>query len=124
MTGNLDINNKRIYNLAQPNDNNQPTTKTYVDTYFLAKSGALMDGNLNLSNNRIINVGAPTSEKDGVNKEWADSTFLKLSGGRLNGNLTVPSVKIGREYNELVLNDINTRFIFVEKKESIYIQQF
>ena len=83
-----------------------------------------MDGNLNLSNNRIINVGAPTSKKDGVNKEWAEITFLKLSGGRLNGNLTVPSVKIGREYNELVLNYINTRFIFVEKKESIYIQQF
>ena len=48
MTGNLDMNNKRIYYLAQPNGNNQPATKTYVDTHFLAKSGAVMAGDLSI----------------------------------------------------------------------------
>lgn len=77
MTGNLDMNNKRIYNLAQPSGNNQPATQTYVGTYFLAKSGAVMAGNLNLSNNKIINVEASTSHKDSVNKEWTESNFFK-----------------------------------------------
>ena len=35
MQGNLDMNNNRIYNLAQPNGNNQPATKNYKDTNFL-----------------------------------------------------------------------------------------
>ena len=35
MQGNLDMNNNRIYNLAQPNGNNQPATKIYTDTNFL-----------------------------------------------------------------------------------------
>ena len=35
MQGNLDMNNNRIYNLAQPNGYNQPATKNYKDTNFL-----------------------------------------------------------------------------------------
>ena len=34
-----DMNNKRIYNLAQPNGDNQPANKIYSDNKFLSKTG-------------------------------------------------------------------------------------
>ena len=62
MTGTLDMNNKRIYNLVQPNGNNQPATKIWTENTFLSKSSGVMAGPLNMSNNKIINVGSPTSD--------------------------------------------------------------
>lgn len=109
-----DMNNKRIYNLAQPNGDNQRTNKIYSDNKFLSKTGDVMAGNLNLSNNRIIIVGAPTSQKDGVNKEWAESNFLKLSGGHITGDLSAAS-RPG-VHNESVLNFINMKYFFIEKR--------
>ena len=109
-----DMNNKRIYNLAQVNGDNQPANKIYSDNKFLSKTGDVMAGNLNLSNNRIIIVGAPTSQKDGVNKEWAESNFLKLSGGHITGDLSAAS-RPG-VHNESVLNFINMKYFFIEKR--------
>lgn len=40
MQGNLDMNHKRIYHLAQPNGDDQPTTKIYTDTIFFKLNGA------------------------------------------------------------------------------------
>ena len=39
MQGNLDMDNNRIYNLAQPNGNDQPATKNYTDTNVLKLNG-------------------------------------------------------------------------------------
>ena len=64
MTGNLDVNNIKIYNLAQPNGNNQPATNIYSDNKFLAKTGDVMGGPLNMSNNKIIYLANPTNNKD------------------------------------------------------------
>ena len=80
-----------------------------------------MAGNLNLSNNKIINVGA-TSDKDALSRVVADGRYLKLSGGRIAENLTVPSIATRSEHNELALNYLNTRLLFVEKRNAcIYI---
>lgn len=118
MTDNLDLNNKRIYNLAQPHDSNQPATKIYTDTNFLANPGGLMAGNLDLCNNKIINVGAATSDKDALSRVVADGRYLKLSGGTIAENLTVPSIATRSEHNELALNYVNTRHLFVEKRNA------
>ena len=53
ITGNLDMNNKRIYNLAQPNGNNQPATKIWTENTFLNKSSGVMAGSLNMSNQTL-----------------------------------------------------------------------
>ena len=86
-----------------------------------------MAGNLNLSNNKIINVGAATSDKDALSRVVADGRYLKLSGGRIAENLTVPSIATRSEHNERALNYLNTRLLFVEKRNAyiyiyIYIQ--
>ena len=50
MTGNLDMNNNRIYNVAQPYGDNQPATKIRSENKFLDKSSGVMAGTLNISN--------------------------------------------------------------------------
>ena len=46
MTGNLDMNNKRIYNVAQPDGDNQPATKVWSEHKFLDKSSGVMAGSV------------------------------------------------------------------------------
>ena len=73
MTGNIDMNNRRIYNLAQPNGDNQPATKIWSENKFLDKLNAVMAGPLNMSNNKITNLAYPTSNNDVVNKSYVDT---------------------------------------------------
>ena len=68
MTGNLDMNSKRIYNVAQPNGDNQPARKIWPVDKFLDKSSGVMAGPLNMSKNKITNLAKPPDDKDGVNK--------------------------------------------------------
>ena len=73
MTGNIDMNNRRIYNLAQPNGDNQPATKIWSENKFLDKLNAVIAGPLNMSNNKITNLADPTSNNDVVNKSYVDT---------------------------------------------------
>ena len=73
MQDNLDMNNNRMYNLAQPNGNNQPAPQKYTDTNFLFLNGdSAMAGPLNMSNNRITNVVPAISERDGLSRITSD----------------------------------------------------
>ena len=42
MTGNLDMNSNRIYNVAQPDGDNQPATKIWSENKFLDKSSGVI----------------------------------------------------------------------------------
>ena len=42
MIANLDINSSRIYNVAQPNGDNQPATKIWSENKFLDKSSGVI----------------------------------------------------------------------------------
>ena len=57
MTGNLDMQNNRIYNLPLPTGDNQPTTKIFSDVTYLKRDGtSSMGGNLNMNNAKIIHL--------------------------------------------------------------------
>ena len=92
MTGNLDMNNNRIYNVAQPNGNNQPATKICTENKFLDKSNGVMAGPLNMSNNKITNLATATANGDAVDFEF----FNKY---------TPPGSRI--RYNQFQLNNAN-----------------
>ena len=83
MTGNLDMNNKRIYNVAQPNGDNQPPTKVWSENKFLDKSSGVMAGSLNMSNNKITNLGNAMSGKDGVSWDYGGGRYIKKAGDTL-----------------------------------------
>ena len=79
MTGNVDMNSNRIYNVAQPDGDNQPATKIWSENKFLDKSSGVMAGPLNMSNNKITNLAKPTDDKDGVNKKYIDDKYIDLA---------------------------------------------
>ena len=102
MQGNLNMYNNRIYNLAKPNGDDQPTTKNYTDTYFLKLNGDnAMAGPLNMSNNKITRLANPTANGDAINKSWSESNFLKLIGETLSGNLSILTINMGDVNNNL-----------------------
>ena len=87
MTGNLNMSQKKIVNLADPTGRNDATGKGYVDRLFLdalrLDGSSKMTGNLDMSLNKIINCGQPTSARDVTNKAYVDSEVgktLKLDG--------------------------------------------
>ena len=72
MTGHLDMNNKRIYNVAQPNGDNQPATKVWSENKFLDKSSGVMAGSLNMSNSKITHLATATANEDAIDFEFFD----------------------------------------------------
>ena len=87
MTGNLNMSQKKIVNLADPTGRNDATGKGYVDRLFLdalrLDGSSKMTGNLDMSLNKIINCGQPTGARNVTNKAYVDSEVgktLKLDG--------------------------------------------
>ena len=82
MTGNLDMNNKQIKDMAQPTDDNDASTKAYVDTEiakipspdlstYLKKDGTIpMTGNLDMNNKQIKSIAKPTDDNDATTKKF------------------------------------------------------
>ena len=73
------MNNNRIYNLAQPNGNDQPATKIWPENKFLDMSSGVLAGPLNMSNNKSTHLANPTENRDAINKSYVDTNLLKLS---------------------------------------------
>ena len=89
MTGNLDMNSKRIYNVAQPNGDNQPATKIWSENKFLDKSSGVMAGPLNMSNNKITHLANPTSDKDAVSRVFGYGRYVIKGGDTMTGDLAL-----------------------------------
>ena len=107
MTGNLDMNNNRIYNVAQPTGNDQPATKIWSENKFFDKSSGVMAGSLNMSNNKITHLAKPTDDKDGVNKKYIDDNYLKLSGGTFTGHTILNNAILTSQYQAISRNTGN-----------------
>ena len=111
MTGNLDMNNKRIYNVAQPSGDNEPATKIWSQNKFLDKSSGVMAGPLNMSNNKITNLAKPTNDTDGANKKYIDDNCLKLSGGTVTGHIILSNTVLTSQYQALSRTTGNAFFV-------------
>ena len=104
MTGNLNMNNKRIFNIPTPNGNNQPTPLAYTDLAYLKVDGSnSMTNNLNMNNKKIINLITPTNVADASTKKYVDdsisnqdfTSFFKKDGSiSMTSDLNVGGHKI------------------------------
>ena len=73
MTGNLDMNNNRIFNLPAPTGPKQPTPLTFTDFKYLHVAGTnKMLNNLNMDNKSINNLRPPTAPTDAATKKYVD----------------------------------------------------
>ena len=104
MTGNLYMNNNRIFNIPNPTGPKQPTPLAYSDIAYLKVDGSnKMTNNLNMENKKIINLISPTDNTDAVPKKYVDdsisnqdfSSFFKKDGSNpMTGNLNLNGNKI------------------------------
>ena len=104
MTGNLNMNNKRILNIQNPTGGNEPIPLAYSDIAYLKVDGSnSMTNNLNMNNKRIINL-ITTNDTDAATKKYVDdkstnpqdlSPFFKKDGSTpMTGNLNLNGNKI------------------------------
>ena len=106
MTGNLDMNNNRIYNIPAPTGPKQPTPLAFTDLKYLHVTGTnKMANNLNMDNKSIIHLKSPSNITDAANKKYVDDTlllnsitmsnYLKKDGTvAMTGNLNLNNNKI------------------------------
>ena len=82
MVGNLNMSNKRILNIPNPNGPKQPTPLAYTDLAYLHVDGSnKMTNDLNMNNKKIIKLLTPTDDTDAATKKYVDnkSTSQDLS---------------------------------------------
>ena len=95
MTGNLNMNNKRILNIPAPNGDNQPTPLAYTDLAYLKVDGSnSMTNNLNMDNKGIINLLTPTNNSDATTKKYVDDSISNqdfTSFFKKDGSVTMTS---------------------------------
>ena len=105
MTGNLNMDNNRIFNLPLPNGAKQPATLGFTDLKYLHVAGTnKMTNNLNMDNKSIIHLRPPTNDTDAANKKYVDdnsstapdlSPYLKKDGTiPMTGDFNVAGHKI------------------------------
>ena len=104
MTGNLDMNNKRIFNIPNPTGSKQPIPLAYGDLAYLHVDGSnMMTNHMNMNNKKIINLISPTNNSDATTKKYVDdiisnqdfSSFFKKDGSRvMTSDLNIGGHKI------------------------------
>ena len=141
MTGNLDMNNKRIFNLPFPNGPNQPATLSLSDLKYLHVAGTnKMTNNLDMDNKSIIHLRPPTTPTDAATKKYVDdnkstapdlSPYLKKDGttpmtGDLNvGNNKIKNLSNPTQDNEAVTKNYVDKLIhYTAVQPSHYNDQF
>lgn len=107
MTGDLNVNNYKVVNLAEPTNDSDGCTKHYTDVAFqelesemsnalasyLPLKGGTMTGAIDMGTYKISNIGSPTADTDAVPKQYVDNANaqnLKVSGVTpMAGNLNM-----------------------------------
>ena len=104
MTGNLDMNNKRIFNLPNPTGSKQPIPLAYGDLAYLHVDGSnMMTNHMNMNNKKITHLQTPTNNTDATTKKYVDdsisnqdfSSFFKKDGSiTMTSDLNIGGHKI------------------------------
>lgn len=87
---NMDLNNHKIIQVAEPTNANDAATKNYVDSnkYTLPIAGTHTLGGIKIGSGLTINDQGSVSV-EALTQETADTRYLQLSGGTLSGNLNM-----------------------------------
>ena len=104
MTGNLDMNNKRIFNIPNPTASKQPIPLAYGDLAYLHVDGSnMMTNHMNMNNKKITHLQTPTNNTDATTKKYVDdsvsnqdfSSFFKKDGSiAMTSDLNIGGHKI------------------------------
>ena len=104
ITGNLDMNNKRIFNIPNTTGSKQPIPLAYGDLAYLHVDGSnMMTNHMNMNNKKITHLQTPTNNTDATTKKYIDdsisnqdfSSFFKKDGSiTMTSDLNIGGHKI------------------------------
>ena len=121
---NLDfLGKQKIKNLPDPEQDNEPATKKYVDdlqTHYIDKKGNIkFDRNINVGNHRIFSVKDPKKDYEATNKKYVDDSITKRLQEEKDNFL--PQDPATKEYVDEAIKGIAGGDILVSK-EGVFIK--
>ena len=132
----LDMDNHKIKDMAQPNDDNDAVNKHYVDHNFLNRlTPNALGGELDMRGHKIIVLGNPSNPNDASTKAYVDteiakipsvgsdlSVYLKKDGSvAMTGNLDMNNKQIKDMAQPTDDNDATTKKYFDDKLEQSHL---
>ena len=132
----LDIDNHKIKDMAQPTDDNDAVNKHYVDHNFLNRlTPNALGGELDMRGHKIIVLGNPSDPNDASTKAYVDteiakipsvgsdlSVYLKKDGSvAMTGNLDMNNKQIKDMAQPTDDNDATTKKYFDDKLEQSHL---
>ena len=134
MTGDLNMGNRKIANVANPTSNSEAVNKYYVDHNFLNRlSPNSLGGDLDMRGHKITFAGFPTNQNDLANKQYVDSEIAKIpqpSGADylkkdgsvpMTGNLDMNNKQIKSMAKPTDDNDATTKKYLEDKLEQSHL---
>ena len=121
--GNIYLRKNKLGGLPEPEQNNEPATKKYVDdlqTQYIDKRGNVrFDRNINVGNNRIFTVKDPKKDNDVTNKKYVDESINKRLQEEKDNFL--PQDPATKEYVDEVIKQVAGGDLLVSK-EGVFIK--
>ena len=132
----LDMDNHKIKDMAQPTDDNDAVNKHYVDHNFLNRlTPNALGGELDMRGHKIIVLGNPSDPNDASTKAYVDteiakipsvgsdlSVYLKKDGSvAMTGNLDMNNKQIKDMAQPTDDNDATTKKYFDDKLEQSHL---
>ena len=106
--GNLDMDNNKIINLAEPRERSDAATLGYVSRFstFLQNSkvdwsGGTMTGSLSMGDFRLTNLAAPIDVSDATNKSYVDNLDQYLNNRKVNKSGDTMTGKLNMSDNRI-----------------------
>ena len=120
---NVDMEGNKIFSLPEPEQDNEPATKKYVDDlqiYKLDKRGNVrFDRNINVGNNKIFSLKDPKKDYEATNKKYVDDTINKRLQEEKDNFL--PQDPATKEYVDEAIKQVAGGDILVSK-EGVFIK--
>ena len=120
---NVDMEGNKIFSLPEPEQDNEPATKKYVDdlqTHKIDKRGNVkFDRNINVGNNRIFALKDPKKDYEATNKKYVDDSITKRLQEEKDNFL--PQDPATKEYVDEAIKQVAGGDILVSK-EGVFIK--
>ena len=121
---NVDMEGNKIFSLPEPEQDNEPATKKYVDdlqTHYIDKRGnAKFERNINVGNNRIFALKDPKKDYEATNKKYVDDSITKRLQEEKDNFL--PQDPATKEYVDEAIKGLAGGDILVSK-EGVFIKE-
>ena len=121
---NVDMEGNKIFSLPEPEQDNEPATKKYVDDlqnqYIDKKGNIKFDRNINVGNHRIFAVKDPKKDYEATNKKYVDDSITKRLQEEKDNFL--PQDPATKEYVDEAIKGLPGGDLLVSK-EGVFIKE-